>query len=180
MKRLLFILSLALTRTLLLSSPVCAEGNLIPQMNQTTGRCDQVISMMLKHGVNNRFDRSEASRLLHSASVLPNGLPPSELGDLDLVQVSQVNSATNCGPRVAVQLMNRSQRKVGRFHITAVAVLGHIRPDSPMQLSKSLSSKRVRFLKCNCNCRSKHLRWAIATVHRWDFKRLSSRSIVSM
>ncbi len=136
MKRLLFILSLVLTRTLLLSSPVCAEGNLIPQMNQTTGRCDQVISMMLKHGVNNRFDRSEASRLLQSSSTLLNGLPPSELGDLDLVNVSQLASAANCGPRFAVQLMNRSHRKVERFHVTAVAVLGHICPNAPVLRSK--------------------------------------------
>ncbi len=131
MKRLLFILSLMLTRSVLMPSPACAEGNLAPQMNQSTGRCDHVISMMLKHGVNNRFDRSEASRLLQSTSTLLNGLPPSELGDLDLVQVSQLASAANCGPRIAVQLMNRSHRKVERFHVTAVAVLGHICPDSP-------------------------------------------------
>ena len=100
-------------------------------MTQTTGHCGHVISMMLKHGVNNRFDRSEASRLLQSTTILPNGLPASEVGDLDIVQVSRLNSAANCGPRVAVQLMNCSNRKVGRFHVTAVAVFGHIRPDSP-------------------------------------------------
>lgn len=100
-------------------------------MTQTTGHCGHVISMMLKYGVNNRFDRSEASRLLQSITVLPNGLPTSEVGDLDIVQVSRLNSAANCGPRVAVQLMNCSNRKVGRFHVTAVAVFGHIRHDSP-------------------------------------------------
>lgn len=130
MKRLLFLLSLVLTRSIL-SSPLIADDNIIPALNQTTGHCGHVISMMLKHGVNNRFDRSEASRLLQSTPVLPNGLPTDEVGDLDIVQVAQLNSDSNCGPRVAVQMINRSNRKVARFHVTAVAVLGHICPDSP-------------------------------------------------
>ncbi len=124
-------LSLMVCCTMLVALPAIADPTGLAPNCRIGGRCDHVISMMLKHGVNNRFDRSEASRLLHSTSIIPTGLPLCELGDLELVQVSQLSTAPNCGPRVAVQLMNRSNRKVGNFHVTAVAVFGQIRPDSP-------------------------------------------------
>lgn len=95
-------------------------------------RCDHVIQMILRHGVNNSFNRGGTSSLLNQSPFGSVELPVSELGDLQIVQVNQLPSETNtCGPKFTVVVMNQSNRQVNNFHVAAVAVFGHINPFSP-------------------------------------------------
>jgi hypothetical protein len=95
-------------------------------------RCDHVIQQMLRHGVNNSVDRSVSNSMLRHSPFGDVGIPGTEFGDLEIVQVNQIpQEAIVCGPKLAVIVMNRSSRKVCSFHVSAVAVFGHIRPTSP-------------------------------------------------
>lgn len=54
------------------------------------------------------------------------------VGDLKLLDVHLVSPATaDCGPTFQVRIHNDSEVAASRFHITLVAVLGHIQPHSP-------------------------------------------------
>ena len=95
-------------------------------------RCDHVIQQMLRHGVNNSVDRSISNSMLRHSPFGVVELPDTEFGDLEVVQVNQIpHDGVVCGPKLAVIVMNRSLRKVCNFHISAVAVFGHICPTSP-------------------------------------------------
>lgn len=94
-------------------------------------RCDHVIQQMFRHGVNNSVDRSVSNSMLRHSPFGVVGTPDSEFGDLEVVQVHQIPQQGVCGPKLAVIVMNRSSRKVCNFHVSAVAVFGHICPTSP-------------------------------------------------
>ena len=95
-------------------------------------RCDHIIQMMLRHGVNNRFDRSATSSLLNHSPFGGIQVPVYDLGDLQIVQVTQLPPEVPvCGPKFAVVVMNQSNRSVCNFHVSAAAVFGHICPTSP-------------------------------------------------
>ena len=94
--------------------------------------CDHVIRLIHMHGVNNSVDRSGVHSFAHHS---PSGgfqIPDTELGDLEIMQVNQIEHADNaCGPRIAVVVHNQSCRKVCDFRVSAVALLGRICSSSP-------------------------------------------------
>ena len=110
-----------------------AQGQFSTSFPSCGTRCDHVIQMMLRHGVNNSFDPSNTSSLLGQSSPVGTLVPVNELGDLQLIQVDQFPAETTnpSGPKLAVIVMNKSNRQVCNFHVTAVAVLGQINPRSP-------------------------------------------------
>ena len=91
--------------------------------------CGHVIDLISQHGVNNTFNRGST---FHSSPFGHVVIPDCEIGDLQIVEVHQhehLDSA--CGPTFAVVIQNQSTRSVCGFHVTAVAVFGHICPTSP-------------------------------------------------
>jgi hypothetical protein len=59
-------------------------------------------------------------------------IPGDEVGDLEVIQVTQVlHDDPACGPKIAVTVRNQSVRQVCNFHVSAVAILGRICPTSP-------------------------------------------------
>ncbi len=64
-------------------------------------------------------------------------MPAAELGDLELVQVVQLEVADGaCGPKFAVTVRNNSTRDVCGFRISLVALLGRIHPMAPTAIVK--------------------------------------------
>ncbi|TWU26419.1 hypothetical protein Pla52o_02720 [Novipirellula galeiformis] len=91
--------------------------------------CGHVIDLISQHGVNNTFHRGST---FHSSPFGHVLIPSGEIGDLQIVEVHQhepLDSA--CGPTFAIVIQNQSTRRVCGFHVSAVAVFGHICPTSP-------------------------------------------------
>ncbi|TWT71218.1 hypothetical protein [Crateriforma conspicua] len=103
----------------------------------TASRCDHVIGMMHRYGVNNSIDRSASYSMLHHGPFGAAVIPVGELGDLCIANISRVaDDSPACGPKIAVDIKNHSIRDVCDFHVTAVAVLGRIFPTSPNVTAK--------------------------------------------
>jgi hypothetical protein len=95
-------------------------------------RCENVIHLMHLHGVNNSVNQTMSASMLHHSPLGSMIIPGGELGDLEVIQVTQVlHDDPACGPKIAVIVQNQSVRKVCDFHISAVAILGRICPTSP-------------------------------------------------
>ena len=95
-------------------------------------RCDNVIQLMHLHGVNNSVDLAMSTSMPHHSPLGSMVIPGDELGDLEIVQVTQVlHEDSACGPKIAVIVQNQSIRQVCNFHVSAVAILGRICPSSP-------------------------------------------------
>lgn len=95
-------------------------------------RCDNVIHLMHLHGLNNSVNLTMSASMLHHSPLGSMIIPGCELGDLEVIQVTQVlHDDPACGPKIAVIVQNQSVRKVCDFHISAVAILGRICPTSP-------------------------------------------------
>jgi len=100
-------------------------------------RCDHVIRMLQRHGVNNSFDRTAASSLLNYSPLGNLQVPSNELGDLQIVRVSPLPPGEpSGGPQFSIVVMNQSCREVCHFHVSAVAVFGSINPCSPSNTVK--------------------------------------------
>lgn len=128
------ILRCVLTASCLLVASMNSHAQPLTSSQWISGgtRCDHIIQMMLRHGVNNRFDRSATSSLLNYSPFGGINVPVSDLGDLQIVQVNQLPPEVPvCGPKFAVVVMNQSNRPVCSFHVSAAAVFGHICPTSP-------------------------------------------------
>ncbi|NND96076.1 MAG: hypothetical protein HKN47_01965 [Pirellulaceae bacterium] len=98
---------------------------------------DHVISLVLRHGVNNSVDLAQSGSLLHPSGFGPMVIPATELGDLQLMQVSSIPDADPaCGPKFAIVVRNHSHRDVCGLRVSAVALLGRIRPTSPTTVIK--------------------------------------------
>jgi hypothetical protein len=122
----------------LLASFACATNNVQAQTLRSVDlfssnlRCDHVIQQMLRHGVNNSFDRCDISSIMVHDPFGSSGNPRCEMGDLEIMQVSLLPHADPaCGPKFAVTVSNNSTRKVCDFHVSMVAIFGHITPTSP-------------------------------------------------
>ncbi len=102
-----------------------------------SSRCDHVIQMMLRHGVNNSFDRSNTQSLLNQSPFGGIQVPITEFGDLQIAQVTQLPpEAPVAGPKFAIVVMNQSNRAVCNFHVSLVAVFGSICPNSQTRQPK--------------------------------------------
>lgn len=123
-----------LIAALVVTSAVTAQAQVVTtsQLLDRNDRCDHVIGLVMRHGVNNSVDRAGAHSLLHPSPYGGMAIPPGELGDLQIVQVNQLEHADPaCGPKIAVTVRNASCRQVRHFHVTVVGVLGRIFPTSP-------------------------------------------------
>lgn len=99
-------------------------------------RCDHVIDLMMRHGINNDKGSYGSSMMNHSP-MGPMWIPHEELGDLELVEVAQLPVADPaCGPKFAVVVQNNSKRDVCGFRVTLVALLGRIFPTAPTTVVK--------------------------------------------
>lgn len=128
------LIRILLTSTLVVGSIVAAraQGVSTLQLLEPGSRCDHVIDLIMRHGVNNSVDRSAAHSLLHRSPWGAMAIPAVDLGDLEIAQVTQIaHDDAACGPKIVVTVHNRSCRQVCNFHVTAVAVLGRICPVSP-------------------------------------------------
>lgn len=93
--------------------------------------CDHVIHLMLRHGVNNSHGYTSGG-VAHYSPYGSMVIPHAELGDLELVQIAQLQVDDQaCGPKFAVTVRNTSTRDVCGFRISLVALLGRIHPSSP-------------------------------------------------
>ena len=93
-------------------------------------RCDHVIHMILRDGVNNRHEI--CNTLVQRGPLGIARVSACELGDLQILQVHRLEQVKPaCGPRFAIVIENKSTRRVSDFHVTAVAVFGRIHPFSP-------------------------------------------------
>lgn len=111
---------------------VQAQGVTTSALIHPGSRCDHVIGLILRHGVNNSVDPMAAHSLLQHGPLGSMAIPAAELGDLEIVQINRIaHEDPACGPKVAVTIRNQSCRQVCEFHVTAVAVLGRILPMSP-------------------------------------------------
>ncbi|GAA5506508.1 hypothetical protein [Novipirellula caenicola] len=91
--------------------------------------CAHVIDLISQHGVNNTFHRGST---FHASPFGHVVVPDCEIGDLQIVDVRQTEHVDSaCGPTFAITIQNHSSRRVCGFHVTAVAVFGHICPTSP-------------------------------------------------
>jgi hypothetical protein len=123
-----------LTASLVVGSVVAAQAQVVTtsQLLHPGSRCDHVIGLMHRHGVNNSVDRTATHSMLHHSRFGPMVIPDTELGDLEVVQVNQIaHEDPACGPKLAVIVRNQSCRAICNFHVSAVAVFGRICPTSP-------------------------------------------------
>ena len=101
----------------------------LQQVLHGNARCDHVIAMLHRHGVNNSRPSNNAA-LLHPLNGF--AIPASELGDLQLVQITQASDLEHgCGPKFFVTIKNTSTRDVCGFRVTLVGLFGRIQPLSP-------------------------------------------------
>ncbi|MGI9473295.1 MAG: hypothetical protein ACR2NZ_17265 [Rubripirellula sp.] len=109
-----------------------AQGLNASQLLYGGTSCDHVIRLIHIHGVNNSFDVSASLVSTQFSPAGPIAVPHTELGDLEIVQVAQVQHADiACGPKFNVTIRNNSCRDVCNFHVSVVAALGRICPSSP-------------------------------------------------
>ena len=107
------------------------------QVLQGPTRCDHVIEMMLRHGVNREKSDSYGSPMMYHGRMGPMWIPHKELGDLELVEVAQLpDTDPACGPTFVVGIRNTSNRDVCGFRVTMVSLLGRIFPTAPTTVVK--------------------------------------------
>lgn len=97
-------------------------------------RCDHVIGLLMRHGVNN--DSSMPSVHMHHP-LGPIAIPVTEMGDLELVSICRHGeTSAGCGPSFNLVIKNCSTRDVCGSHVTLVGLLGRILPTSPNVTAK--------------------------------------------
>ncbi|WP_182868060.1 hypothetical protein [Stieleria mannarensis] len=98
-------------------------------------RCDHVIGLLLRHGVNNTANPAAAVNAFHPYG--PIAIPATELGDLQLESITRhADTTTECGPSFDLVIKNCSTRDVCGAHVTLVGLLGRILPTSPNVTAK--------------------------------------------
>jgi hypothetical protein len=113
-----------------------ADGIDLAQLLHGGPSCDHVINLMLRHGVNNSHSVA-VDNVAHHSPFGPMLIPATELGDLELIQVAQLQHVdAACGPKFAVTVRNNSTRDVCGFRISLVALLGRIHPMAPTAVVK--------------------------------------------
>ena len=92
-------------------------------------RCDHVIALLLRHGVNNE---STAAGLNTFDPLGPVAIPAADLGDLELISIARhAETAAGCGPAFDLVIKNCSTRDVCGSRLTLVGLFGRICPTSP-------------------------------------------------
>ena len=129
-------LTLAATMIVVAAGTAKADGVDLHQVLHGPTRCDHVIDLMMRHGINN--DKAGyGGSMMHHSPMGPMWIPHDELGDLELVEVAQLPDANPaCGPKFAVVIQNTSKRDVCGFRVTLVGLLGRIFPAAPTTVVK--------------------------------------------
>lgn len=111
----------------LLSPSVIEAAHPVPHAYGMRQHCHHVINLLMRYG------GSHGARTHTGAIPYGDGLIlGNDIGDLELVSVAMLADGTETiGPTFAVTIRNNSHRDVSRFSVSAVAVLGRIRPMSP-------------------------------------------------
>ncbi|MEM8669432.1 MAG: hypothetical protein AAGG48_18045 [Planctomycetota bacterium] len=129
-----------LTASIVVGSIVAAQAQVItnPQVITTSQllhggtRCDHVLALIHRHGVNNSVNEFASRAMLHHSLLGGVVVNEADWGDLQVAAVNQiVDQDANCGPKFSVLIRNNSCRAVCNFHVSAVGVLGRICPNSP-------------------------------------------------
>lgn len=97
-------------------------------------RCDHVISLLLRHGVNNDSvqDASVPPQALLGHPTNAIQMSGADIGDLELISVARrAETTTGCGPTFDVVVKNCSTRDVCHSRLTLVGLLGRIHGASP-------------------------------------------------
>ena len=127
---------LAATMVVFAASNTHADVVDLQQVLHGPTRCDHVIDLMMRHGINNDQGGYGRSMMGHSP-MGPMWIPHEELGDLELIEVVQLPVADPaCGPTFAVVIQNTSKRDVCEFRVTLVGLLGRIVPTAPTTVVK--------------------------------------------
>tara|TARA_R110002049_G_scaffold2750_5_gene22047 strand:+ start:2753 stop:3634 length:882 start_codon:yes stop_codon:yes gene_type:complete len=116
-----------------------ADGVDLHQVLHGPTRCDHVIELMMRHGINNdnRNHGYGGGSMMHHSPMGPMWIPHDELGDLELIEVAQLPVVDPaCGPKFAVVIENKSKRDVCGFRVTLVGLLGRIFPTAPTTVVK--------------------------------------------
>lgn len=93
-------------------------------------RCDHVIGLLLRHGVNNDSPAPATTHTFHPYG--PITIPATDIGDLELISIAQHGeTSAGCGPSFNLVIKNCSARDVCGSRVTLVGLLGRIRPTSP-------------------------------------------------
>ena len=129
------IMALAFAVTCSAAHSVSADEVDLAQVMGHGQSCDHIIQLIMRHGVNNSVDQSQNS-IVHHDRFGSYQIPDSEIGDLELSQVTALASEHGCGPKFAIMVRNKSTREVCGVRVTAVALLGRICSDSPTQIAK--------------------------------------------
>ncbi|MCC9602821.1 hypothetical protein LOC67_19900 [Stieleria sp. JC731] len=116
-------------------STASADGIDLHRLMSGPDRCDHVISLLMRYGVNNDVDQYSNMQVYHPLG--PIQLPTSELGDLQLVSIAKLADVhPGCGPTFEVTIKNCSTRAVHGMRLTLVGLLGRICPTSPSVTEK--------------------------------------------
>ena len=111
-------------------SPVQADDVDLRRLLHGPDRCDHVIGLLMRHGVNNDSDTAASLNTFHPLG--PVAIPTADLGDLELVSVVRhAAMAAGCGPTFNVVVKNCSTRDVCGSRLTLVGLFGRICPTSP-------------------------------------------------
>lgn len=131
---------LAVVGLLCLSIPSASSGDEVDlrQLFQGPQRCDHVISLLMRYGVNDSSASRDQIPARHRLGSIE--IPVSEWGDLQLVSLTrQATISSGCGPTFDVAVKNCSSREVCGVRITLVGLFGRIRPNSPSVTAKIAS-----------------------------------------
>ena len=134
MKRIHFLhtLMFAVVAGTMFSSPlsrVHADDIELRRLLHGPERCDHVIGLLLRHGVNND---TTAGGLNTFHPLGPIAIPAADLGDLELISVARhAETAAGCGPAFDLVIKNCSTRDVCGSRLTLVGLFGRICPTSP-------------------------------------------------
>jgi hypothetical protein len=119
--------------SIVVGSIAAAQGEDLTTSQLLDGsRCDHVIHLMHRYGVNNSVNCGPGASMLYHSPLGGLVINESDLGDLEIMQVSRIeHEDAVCGPRFAVLVRNHSCRDVCNFHVSVVGILGRIVPCSP-------------------------------------------------
>ncbi len=129
-----FTVAACVTTTIAFCFATIAHSQTIDTSHVLSGkpRCDHVISLVMRHGVNRSVDNSSTGQLAGSTPFGLASIASNEIGDLQIVSVQRCADVPElCGPRFTIVVMNQSQHRVDGVDVSVVALLGAIQPLCP-------------------------------------------------
>lgn len=117
------------------SHPANADEVELRRLLHGPDRCDHVIGLLMRYGVNQNAMATPALGAIHPLG--PVEIPADDLGDLELVSIARhAEMSDGCGPSFELVIKNCSTRDVCGSRVTLVGLFGRIRPTSPNVTAK--------------------------------------------